>query len=77
MTAALIKVASVAFLLLCIAIMIALFIIHVWEVIESDATEEAEELAEELAEEKFNDYVQHCEYRVHITQRIVDEMKRR
>ena len=77
MTAAIIKIASVAFLLLCIAIMIALFIIHVWAIAESDAAEKAEELAEEIAEQKFNDYVSHCEYRVHITQRIVDETKRR
>ena len=71
------KVAAVAFLLLCLAIMISLFIVHVWAIMESDVEEEAEELAEEIAEEKFNDYVKHCEYRVHITQRIVDEMKRR
>lgn len=75
--AALIKIASIAFLLLCIAIMIVLFIIHVWAIMESDAAEEAEELAEELAEKRFDEYVKHCEYRVHITQRIVDEMKKR
>lgn len=71
------KIAAVAFLILCLAIMVALFIVHVWAVIESDTIEEAKEIAEELAEKRFDEYVKHCEYRVHITQRIVDEMKKR
>lgn len=67
------NVLSCAVLLVVIGILLLLWWIHVWAVMQDITREDAEELADEL----FRDYVASCEYRVHVTQRItVDEPKR-
>ena len=55
------------------AILLLLWWIHVWAIMRDITREDAREMADAL----FDDYVQHCEYRVHIRTRIVDEMQPR
>lgn len=67
------NVLSCAVLLLVIGILLLLWWIHVWAVMQDITREDAARQADEL----FRDYVASCEYRVHVTQRItVDEPKR-
>ena len=58
---------------LAAAILLLLWWVHVWGVMKDITREDAREMADEL----FDDYVRHCEYRVHIRTRIVDEMQPR
>lgn len=58
-----------------IGILLLLWWAHVYPIMRDITREDAEELADEL----FRDYVERCEYRVYVTQRItitVDEPKR-
>ena len=61
------------FLVLSISALCALWGFHMWAMLKDIAKEDAEEKADEM----FRDYIEHCEYRVHMALRIVDEMKKR
>lgn len=68
------NVLSCAVLLLVIGILLLLWWIHVWAVMQDITREDAERQADKL----FRDYVASCEYRVHVVQRItVDEPQRK
>ena len=56
---------------LAAAILLLIWWVHVWAVMRDITREDAEELADRL----FEEYVNSCEYRVHIRTRIVDETK--
>lgn len=58
---------------LVFALLAAGYILHMWHVLHDIAQEDAEQEADRL----FRQYVDGCEYRVHISMRIVDEMGRR
>lgn len=59
--------------LLVVALLTAGFILHMWHILRDIAQEDAEQEADRL----FRDYTEHCQYRVHVQMRIVDEMGRR
>lgn len=46
------------------------YILHMWHVLKDIANEDAKKQADRL----FNSYVKGCEYRVHTSLRIIDEM---
>lgn len=63
-----------AVLLVVIGILLLLWWVHVWAIMQDITREDAERQADKL----FRDYVASCEYRVHVTQRItVDEPQRK
>ena len=59
-----------AILFSVIGILLLLWWVHVWAVMQDITREDAERQADEL----FRDYIENCEYRVHIRMRITDEM---
>ena len=60
-----------AFFGLAAAILLLLWWVHVWAIMQDITKQDAEEMADAL----FDEYVRNCEYRVHIRTRIIDETK--
>lgn len=66
-------IGGVILTVLAVALIAAGYIAHMYHVLKDIAREDAREQADRL----FKQYVDGCEYRVHISMRIVDEMGRR
>lgn len=66
-------IGGVILTVLAVALIAAGYILHMWHILRDIAQEDAEQEADRL----FRQYVEGCEYRVHISMRIVDEMGRR
>lgn len=60
-----------AIVVIFLACIVCGYILHMWHILRDIAQEDAENEADRL----FHDYVDSCEYRVHFTFRVVDEMK--